>query len=515
MLSKAKNISKVIKYLLVIFLFISLYLNVNGQVLQDSANFKVFRYVNGNKSSEGFMINDKPDRYWKTYFENGVLKSEGNRFNFELDSVWKFYNEKGETILEINYKNGLKNGKRKTYTENEIVEENFENDIKNGLSNYYFLDGKLKKTLNFINGKESGISKEYTQEGLVIAITEYKNGSLIRRENINRTDRNAKKQGVWKFFFDDGSLQLEGFYVNGKKNGFFKDYNKEGVLLSITKYIEDEIQKDVPELAEYDLRTDYYTDGSVKVVGSYKNGVAEGIRREYAQDGKIKNAFFFEKGNITGEGIVDEKGLRQGFWKEYYDNGKLRSEGIYTNNVKTGDWKFYTENAIIKQVGKFNKNGFQTGEWKWYYENGKIQKTENFENGVLQGLMEEYDEKEVLIAKGNYEEGNEDGSWFFTTTNYRQEGTYSYGRRNGIWKHYYDNGQLKFEGNFLDDYPDGKHVFYWENGKIMEERTYVMGKAEGTWKKYDENGVLFLYTDYKHGIEYRYDGVFIKPVIDD
>jgi len=501
-------------FILIIYIILSKSILLFAQNSQDTTDYQKFYYPSGVLSSEGYMKNGKPDGYWKTYHENGIIKSEGNRKNFELDSLWKFYNEEGKSILEVNYLNGLKQGVRKTITENEIVEENFDKDIKQGLTRYFYSDGKLKKEIYYEKGKETGQSKEYSQEGIVINIKEYKNGILIRNENINRTDRNKRKQGVWKLFYENGALQQEGFYVSDKKNGYFKEYSIDGVLKSINKYVDDELQTDVPELAEYELRTDYYADGSVKVIGSYKDGLPEGIRREYTPDGKIKIAYIFEKGKITGEGIVDEKGLKQGFWKEFYaENGKLKAEGNYKDNVKTGTWKFYTENEILKQTGNYNKNGFQNGEWKWFFENGTLQKVENFTNGVLEGICEEYDENGKIRSKGIYQEGQEDGFWFFTTTDYRQEGNFSYGRRNGIWKHYYDSGQLKFEGNFLDDYPDGKHLFYWENGKIKEERNYVMGKAEGTWRKYDETGALFIYIDYKRGYEYRYDGEIIKPII--
>ena len=28
---------------------------------------------------------------------------------------------------------------------------------------------------------------------------------------------------------------------------------------------------------------------------------------------------------------------------------------------------------------------------------------------------------------------------------------------------------FKKKGNFIDDVPDGKHIYYWENGKIKDE----------------------------------------------
>ena len=70
-----------------------------------------FYHANGKVSSEGTMLNGKPDGYWKTYYENGILKSEGNRKNFQLDSIWKFYSQEGALVSEFNYLDGKK-GKR-------------------------------------------------------------------------------------------------------------------------------------------------------------------------------------------------------------------------------------------------------------------------------------------------------------------------------------------------------------------------------------------------------------------
>ena len=62
-----------------------------------------FTYPNGKISSEGMMVNGKPDGYWKTYYVTGVKKSEGNRKNFLLDSIWLFYNELSDTTEKISY----------------------------------------------------------------------------------------------------------------------------------------------------------------------------------------------------------------------------------------------------------------------------------------------------------------------------------------------------------------------------------------------------------------------------
>jgi uncharacterized protein len=67
------------------------FIGVSAQKSQQNGYVK-FTYPNGNISSEGTMVNGKPDKFWKTYYVTGVKKSEGTRKNFLLDSVWLFYN---------------------------------------------------------------------------------------------------------------------------------------------------------------------------------------------------------------------------------------------------------------------------------------------------------------------------------------------------------------------------------------------------------------------------------------
>jgi hypothetical protein len=48
-----------------------------------------------------------------------------------------------------------------------------------------------------------------------------------------------------------------------------------------------------------------------KTVASYNGETPEGVRREYAEDGKITSGYIFHKGNLTGEGIVNEEGDKE------------------------------------------------------------------------------------------------------------------------------------------------------------------------------------------------------------
>jgi len=494
-----------IKALLIITLF------SGAQEVFNPDGWNVFYHPNGSISSEGAMRNGRPDGYWKTYYENGVLKSEGNRVDFELDGLWKFYDETGRITLEINYKKGKRDGTRKTYRENEIIYERFVNDQKEGLTEYFYPDGLLMRTIPFIDGLEHGNGFEFDKLGNIITLTEFRRGYIINRETINRHDRNGLRQGKWKYFHEDGSLRMEGSFRKGKREGFFKTYDRLGNLTDIRKFVDDKEVIDVPEISALQVVTEYFETGVISRITTLRNGIPEGVSREYNEDGTVAQAIVYAAGNIIGKGVMDEEGKREGIWEEYYVNGNLKARGTYRNDLKVGNWVYYHENGQLEQQGVYAENGKPLGKWVWYYENGNLWREEFFINGLQDGLVTEFDPYGNVISEGEYFEGLEEGKWIYNLENHRIEGTYTAGQRNGMWRHFYANGQLSFEGQFINDVPNGNHIFYWENGNKKDEENYVMGRKEGDWIRYNEDGTLLLVITYNNNREISYDGVKIRP----
>lgn len=477
--------------------------------------FNKFYYDNGVVSSEGTMRDGKPDGYWKTYSTNGKLKSEGNRKNFLLDSVWKFYNDQSKLAFEFKYKEGKKNGFKKTFDTKEgfvISAENYEADVKQGTSYIYYPDGKVKQTIPFLGGKEEGIGYELTPDSTIITITEYKMGFIQKEERINRKDANGLKQGMWKEFYPNGIVKTEVPYSDDKMNGYLKEYNAKGSLLNTTKYVFGILQTNVPELAKLDVQSSYYDNGAVKFTATYRDGIAEGIHREFAEDGSIKNAKIYVEGILTAEGVLDTAGRQQGVWKEYYPGGQIKSQGEYLNSIRIGEWIFYHSNGKIEQRGKYDKKGKAQGVWKWYYESGNILREENYLNNKQDGIMTEYDDSTKVITKGEYIDGLREGPWFLELQYYREEGSYKAGRRDGEWKHYFtETNKLRFIGKFIDGVPDGLQIYYYPNGKKRQEGKYAGGMKEGDWNFYDEMGFLFLTITYRSDVEIKFDGIKITP----
>lgn len=507
---------KITLHLLIVSILIGSVLPSMAQIKQDTAKvdpdgYNVFYHENGQKSSEGIMQNGKPIGYWKTYYKTGVLKSEGNRENFQLDSIWKFYNETGELILEINYERGKKNGNRITYSEDEIIEEHFVDDTKQGMARYYYPNGKLKKTIYYKNGLAEGYSKVYGNNGRVLTLFEYKKGYIVSRERINRYDRKNRKNGRWKWFFSEGSLKKEGVYSNGLKDGYFKHYDEKGNLSKVEKFVNGELQEDAREVINLEVVTDYYPDGSIKTVGTYENGIPEGIRREYDKNGTIIKSYVFHSGQMTGEGIIKKDGKKQGSWISYYKDGNIKAKGIYYDNVKTGKWTYYYPNGQVEQTGKYTENGRPDGEWIWYYRSGKVLREENYFNGLKEGLMTEYSENGKSIIQGEYISGTKNGFWFYNYGDHREEGYYSNDLRSGEWQYFYPDSTLHFKGSYIDGNPNGRHIFFWDNGNKKMQGNYLMGRRHKQWIKYNKDGEPYMIITYQNGVEKSYDGVKIKP----
>ena len=68
------------------------------------------------------------------------------------------------------------------------------------------------------------------------------------------------------------------------------------------------------------------------------------------------------------------------------------------------------------------------------------------------------------------------------------EGYYIAGRRNGKGKEFYENGKLKYEGEYLNRKKTGFGIEYNNhNGEILLKGEYLRGKKIGKFYKYHYN----------------------------
>jgi uncharacterized protein len=503
------------KFPLVILLLIN-YLLVFSQPNDVNLNgYNKFYYPNGQLSSEGLMRDGKPDGYWITYYVNGKKKSEGVRKNTLLDSIWSFYNEKGDTTEKITYLYGMKSGFYYTFKQNAeegkpnvlSSKELFLNNKRQGRSYYYYPNGAVYQIINYKDGRKEGQGREFSKEGIPISILQFRNDLLVDKEMINRRDMNGLKQGVWREYFANETVKFESSYKNDKLDGYVKEYDIKGKLLKSDRYINGKLIVVTADTeTRMEVKVKYYESGKIKESGGFIEGKPVGIHRAYTEEGKITTSTVYSSvGTLEGEGLYDDDGNRQGEWKEYFENGKVKASGKYKDNRREGAWKYFFENGTVEQKGQY-KNGKEDGIWTWYYPNGTLLREDEYVNGKEDGILTEYKTDGTIIAKGQYIEGEKNGKWYYSVGDETEEGSYKNDLYDGEWKHYFINKNLSFEGSFVQGDPNGCHRYYHENGKLKLESFYKMGKKDDTWRYFDELGNLVMTITYKNDKEERVDG---------
>lgn len=60
------------------------------------------------------------------------------------------------------------------------------------------------------------------------------------------------------------------------------------------------------------------------------------------------------------------------------------------------------------------------------------------------------------------------------------------GEKNGIYRSWYENGQIYVECMYVDDMINGLYKSWYEDGQIEEECNYSDGEKEGIYK----NGIM-------------------------
>ena len=117
----------------------------------------------------------------------------------------------------------------------------------------------------------------------------------------------------------------------------------------------------------------YQKDGQLKSKGNYNNGKKNGTWFYYRENIKT----LWQKGNYKNDNL-------EGSWTEYYDNGQLFYKGKYKDWLEEGYWVMYWENGQLKSKGNY-KRGSQEGSWIYYNEDGTIWEdaTGTYRNGKM------------------------------------------------------------------------------------------------------------------------------------
>jgi antitoxin component YwqK of YwqJK toxin-antitoxin module len=154
---------------------------------KENSAYTIFYDPLKNKVSEGKVINKVYEGEWKYYHKasKAVMTIE-NYSQGKLEGLRSVFYPSGKLAEESMYKNNLKNGPYKRYTEKGIIieESNYKNNQFDGLATFRDPDdGTIVSKGKFTDGKKTGIWQFFKQ------------GKLIIEENMSfpQNISNAKK----------------------------------------------------------------------------------------------------------------------------------------------------------------------------------------------------------------------------------------------------------------------------------------------------------------------------------
>lgn len=214
--------------------------------------------------------------------------------------------------------------------------------------------------------------------------------------------------------------------------------------------------------------------------------------REYKQ-------FKHPNGIVSAEGYMQE-GIPVGYWKSYYPDGTLKSEGIRKESEPDSLWKFYDREGYLRQKISYKKgvrNGYtenyafkndtsrqrclvskilfidgkKNGEAEFYRPNGTLLKTVEYEDGYKNGYERIFNSEGRIITLIRYSYDN-----IVETENINR--TDRHGQKQGIWKTFHPNDQVKTFASYLDGKLHGYYREYNMKGKLIANEYYINGKKQ-------------------------------------
>lgn len=109
---------------------------------------------------------------------------------------------------------------------------------------------------------------------------------------------------------------------------------------------------------------------------------------------EVKTYHDEEKTKLNEHCFIDERGMLQGSYKRYYENGQLHVKCTYRNDRIEGLYEEYYDNKQLF-VKYTYRDGEMNGPCEYYHKNGQLEVKCTYKNGEMNGPYE-----------AHYEDGN-------------------------------------------------------------------------------------------------------------
>jgi antitoxin component YwqK of YwqJK toxin-antitoxin module len=248
-------------------------------------------FAANNKVEEGEYLNNKKEGSWKHYWPNGNMKSEIFYHHNRPQGAYKVFYIDGQLEEQGNWERNKNIGEFRRFHTNGQPQQEFyfaDSGKRNGIQKYYHDNGQVELEVNIINGKESGVMKRYHPDG------------MMKQEMV-------LENGVLK----DGSIKNHDIKSN-KPSQKPKQPTVEEIY---------DIAKDAPETKEAEDKTNsacnfkpngynilYSENQQVTQIGEFKNGrLWNGKWHRYNRDGILVRIEIYKSSRYIGTGVIEEE----------------------------------------------------------------------------------------------------------------------------------------------------------------------------------------------------------------
>ncbi|WP_336012119.1 toxin-antitoxin system YwqK family antitoxin [Fusobacterium polymorphum] len=392
----------------------------------------------------------KPETEITQYFDKKgelyMISSLTSETDKELYALYRKYDKNGNLSI-YTYAIDGKNTDKGYYSDGKlayILELKLlkgKNPIPNGKYIEYYKNGQVKVQGNHKEGKRDGEFKAFLRNGKSVGSVFYKDGKIIKSTLVNSMKDNASFSLVTDINYNLNSHEI---VTDEFPNQLLKQYfifNKNGLLDGESR--------------------EYYEEGDIKSISPFKNNIPDGVFISYYQNGNIKEKHTYKNGNEEGEGLfyyqngnigqnsflLNGKLVTEVF--EYYPNGNMKTKAHYIDGKLNGELIIYYENGNIKEK-TFTIDEKLSGDAFEYYPSGKLRNKSFFKNGKREGESLTYYENGKLKKKILYKNG----------------------MKNGFAIAYYEDGIIEQKAYFVDDKKENERLYYDKKGNLTKTEIY-------------------------------------------
>jgi uncharacterized protein len=422
------------------------------------------------------------------YHPNGQKSEEYTYVAGKSDGPFKEWHPNGQLMLEGSMKGGAPIGERRRYDEwgmLRLIDRFGDGGKLQGLREEFNADGTRTLDMEYTRdlltryryyATDGSVLGEGTRSKGKFQLKGYHPHGQLRVEGTYLDE--GAKDGVWKYYYADGTLDSEEIYAKGKITGVQKYHREDGTLSR-----QDETYK--REGNDYRSFTRYYRSGQVREQGQMKGETTEGVVRRFNPDGTLVSIEYYKDGSRDG-------------WQEFFDALGKRVyaerylDGAIAERVSCDEEGMAYERIVVKP-GAF--------ELVTHYPKGGVMARLQMMNGYLHGKATWLYPDGSLEVEGNFLNGDRHGKWAYMHPNgkKRLEEEYNMGKQKGTARKWFMDGTPENEFPYVDGQRHGTGREFHMNGKIAFLREYAYGVPHGRLISYTHDGVPQMVRFYNKG----------------